>query len=152
MLITILLFSFIPFLYSQGKNDSLLSAIEKNDTTLIDYCIKKGADVNFITQQRWVNISPLITAINNNHIEAAKMLLQNNADINWKDTFNSTALMYAASIGNIKMVQLLIDNGADLEHKDKQGNNAISAAKEGNHNDIVKLLKTKIKLSKQSFR
>ncbi len=136
---------FAPLIFSQSENDSLFNAVAKNDTTVITYLIKKGADVNSIKQQGWVNVSALITAINNNSVEAAKILLQNKADVNWEDGFNATALMYAASIGNIKLVQLLIDNGADVQHKDKQGNDAMSAAKEGKHHAIVKLLKSKLK-------
>lgn len=142
---TLFLFFSIPFIFAQSKNDSLYNAVVKNDTLLITYWIEKGADVNFSFQKGWVNVSPLITAVNNNHIDAAKILLSHKADTNWEDGFKATALMYAASKGNIRMVQLLIDHGADIKHKDNQGNDAISTAKDGKHIAVVKLLKKAFK-------
>ena len=145
LILLILLLTPTSMVFAQNMNDSLYQTVVNNDTIAIKYFIKKGADVNFVKQQGWMNLNLLITAVNNKNFEAANILLQNKADINWKDGFDATALMYAAGTGDIRIVQLLIDNGADIKHKDKQGNDAISTAKEGNNTAIVKLLKTKIK-------
>lgn len=135
-------------LFAQNMEDSLYQAVVNNDTTAIKDFVKKGADVNFVKQQGWVKVNLLITAVNKKNVDAVKVLLQNGANINWEDGFNTTALMYAASSGNLQIVKLLLDNGADITHKDKQGNDAISAAKEGKHNDVVKLLEEKLKEKK----
>ena len=108
----------------------------------------KGADINFAKEQGWMKISLLITAVNKINVDAVKTLLQQGADVNWEDGFNTTALMYAASNGNIGIVQLLLDKGADIKHKDKQGNDAISAAKARKYKDVVKLLEAKMKENK----
>ena len=131
-------------LFAQNMNDSLYQAVVNNDTTAIKDFVKKGADVNFVKQQGWVKVNLLITAVNKKNVEAVKVLLQNEADVNWKDGFNTTALMYAASGGNMDIVKLLLDSGADIKHKDDQGNDAIATAKEGKHDDIVKLLEEEL--------
>lgn len=82
--------------------------------------------------------------MNKKNVPAVKTLLQQGADVNWEDGFNTTALMYAASSGSIDIAKLLLDKGADIKHKDKQGNDAISAAKAGKHKDVVKLLETRM--------
>lgn len=131
---------------AQNMNDSLLyQAVVNNDTTTIKELLSKGANVNFVKQQGWAKVNPLITAINKQNIESVKILLQNGADVNWEDGFNTTALMYAASNGNISIIKYLLEGGADIKHKDKQGNDAISTAKQAKHNDVVKLLEATLK-------
>ncbi len=127
--------------FSQSDSDSLFKAVERNDTTAIKVYLKNGADINLVKQKGWAKVNLLITAVNKNHLETAKILIQNNVNINWKDGFNTTALMYAANIGNIKMVRFLLDSGADIKHKDDNGNDALSTAKSKKHKDVVKLLK-----------
>lgn len=136
----------VNFLLAQNINDSLLyQAVVNNDTTTIKDLVGKGGNINFVTQQGWAKVNLLITAVNKKNIEAVNVLLQNGADVNWEDGFNTTALMYAASIGNIPIIKYLLDNGADIKHKDKQGNDAISTAKQAKHNDVVKLLEATLK-------
>jgi ankyrin repeat protein len=146
LILTILFFISTYILFAQNMNDSLLyQAVVNNDTTTIQDLVGKGGNVNFVKQQGWVKVNLLITAVNKKNIEAVKVLLQNGADVNWEDGFNTTALMYAASIGNIPIIKHLLDNGADIKHKDKQGNDAISTAKQAKQNDVVKLLEATLK-------
>lgn len=149
LIFTILFFTSTSILFAQNMNDSLLyQAVVNNDTTTIKDLVSKGGNVNFVKQQGWVKVNLLITAVNKKNIEAVKVLLQNGADINWGDGFNTTALMYAASSGNIEIVNLLLINGADIKHKDQQGNDAISTAKQAKHNNVVKLLEATLKEKK----
>lgn len=147
VILTILFFTSTLILFAQNMNDSLLyKAVVSNDTTAIKDLVSKGANVNFIKEQGWVKVNLLVTAVNKKNIEAVKVLIQNGADVNWEDGFNTTALMYAASNGNnMPIIKLLLDNGADIRHKDKQGNDAISTAKQAKHNDVVKLLQATLK-------
>lgn len=145
-ILTVLLFASSSILYAQNMNDSLLyQAVLNNDTTTIKDLVSKGANVNFIKQQGWVKINLLITAVNKQNTEAVRILLQNGADVNWEDGFNTTALMYSASNGNIPIIKYLLDNGADIKHKDKQGIDAISTAKQAKHKDVIKLLEAALK-------
>jgi ankyrin repeat protein len=127
-------------LFAQNINENLYQAVVSDDTTAIKDFIKKGANVNFVKEKGSMKVNLLITAVNNKNFDAAKVLLQHGADVNWQDGFNTTALMYAASIGNVAITRLLLNKGADIKHKDTRGNDAISAAKQGKHNDVVELL------------
>lgn len=125
---------------AQNSNDSLYRAVVKNDTTLLKQLIKQGADVNYVKQEGWMKVSPLITAVNNKNLISVKILLDNKADVNWKDGFQTTALMYAASSGLEDIVKLLLDKGANVTTKDKQGNDALSAAKESKNDKVIELI------------
>ncbi|WP_443946609.1 ankyrin repeat domain-containing protein [Pedobacter sp. AW1-32] len=125
---------------AQSSNDSLYRAVVKNDTNLSKQFIKKGANVNYVKQQGWMKVSPLITAVNNKSFSLVKILIDNNADVNWKDGFQTTALMYAASNGLEDIVRLLLEKGADAMIKDNQGNDALSAAKESKNIKVVELI------------
>jgi ankyrin repeat protein len=66
-------------------------------------------------------------------VEAA---IKNGANVNAKDKYDETALMYAAgNNSNPEAIALLIKNGADANTKDIDGNRAIDFAKE---NDKLK--------------
>lgn len=74
-----------------------------------------------------------------------KSLLENNADVNWRDGFNSTPLMYAASKGNIEIVDLLLKYGADINANDGMGNTVLTAAKESKNAEFILFIESKIK-------
>jgi len=88
----------------------------------------------------------LITAVNSAKIEIAKMLIDKKADVNWKDGFNTTALMYAASKGNKDMVVMLLNNGANIDDNDGQGNSVLSAAKRSKNKELVRFIQKQLKL------
>ena len=91
----------------------------------------------------------LCTAINiGKEIAIVKLLLQYKADVNWKDAFNSTPLMYAAAKGDKNMVLLLLDNGADINANDGKGNTVLTAAIESKNEELIKFIEEKIKTSK----
>lgn len=54
-------------------------------------------------------------------VAVVRLLLQNNADVNWQDKNGCTALHRASTRGCKEMVQLLLENGADanLNNKDR---------------------------------
>ena len=64
----------------------------------------------------------LVLAVKSNNYKKVKKLIQRKADVNTKDDYNFTPLMYACiydTTGNI--VQLLLDNGADINAKNSDG-------------------------------
>lgn len=62
-------------------------------------------------------------------------------DINCKDRYGMTALMYACTNGYLKIIEYLVDNGADIEIKDNQNDETVLFfAVRNNHVDIVKYL------------
>jgi ankyrin repeat protein len=53
-----------------------------------------------------------------------------------------TALTIASWNGDKEMVKLLIENGADMSMKNKYGKTALMLALEGEHKEVVELLKS----------
>jgi ankyrin repeat protein len=86
--------------------------------------------------------------INSGLIEAAqagdtakvKKLLEQGADVNAKDEYGGTALMWAAGKGHTEMVNALIDAGADVNAKMKGGWTALMFAAEEGYTGIVEIL------------
>ncbi len=99
----------------------------------VELLIEAGADVNAIgamgkTALHWA-VARLFA--NHNNEEVIKILLDNGAKLEVKDTgFGQTPLGTAATFGNIDAIRLLVDKGADLNVVDKHGRtpqeNAIS--------------------------
>merc|ERR1719245_1295542 len=60
----------------------------------------------------------LIRAARNGHLDIVKYLVENGSDINVKDNYGVTAMMYAAWYDHLEIVKYLVENGADINVKD----------------------------------
>ncbi|WP_210463126.1 ankyrin repeat domain-containing protein [Rufibacter roseolus] len=130
---------------AQSKDEQLYAAVQKNDKAKVEALLKKKADPNYIKQAGpWMKVNPLITAVNNSNIEIVKLLIANQAQIDWKDGFNTTALMYAASKGNKEVVELLLASGADVNATDGDGNTVLTAAKESKNPEVISLIESRL--------
>jgi hypothetical protein len=65
--------------------------------------------------------TPLHYAAENGHIEIARLLLQNGAEVNVRNNYGNTPLHWAASNGHVDILHLLVENGVDLEAQDNNG-------------------------------
>lgn len=122
--------------------------------------LRIGADPNRRLTLDGVDSTPLSLAVRSNQYRAARVLLQNHADVNqrWCVQFENknfkqirskdpacmlsngmTPLMYAASQEDKKAVELLLEWNADRSLKDWAGRSALDYAKT---DDIRKLLAT----------
>ena len=61
-------------------------------------------------------------------------------NINTRDEFGSTALIYASKFGNVEMCSLLIEKGADVNAKDSFSHTSLLEASRGGHHDVVEIL------------
>ena len=97
--------------------------------------IDSGADVNYKNDD-----TALTEAASYNNINAVKVLLKNNANVNVQNYYDMTALMSACRNGNLEMTKMLLDAGADKSIK--RGNyDALYYAREyGKNEEIIKLL------------
>jgi ankyrin repeat protein len=143
--LTILILLFSVTAFGQNKGEKLYNLVVKNDTENAIKLISENADVNYVKESGWVKVNTLISAINNVNVEIVKSLLEHNADVNWKDGFNTTALMYAASKGNREIVDLLLKYGADINANDGEGNTVLTAAKESKNSELIALIEVKMK-------
>lgn len=118
-------------------NSLLVTAAISGDKGIIDFFVKKGADVN-AREWGWM---PLHKAAENNNLVAVKTLLDFHADINCKANNGYTPLHLAATQGHAKIVDLLIKRGADVNAHDNYGNTPLNNAIKNNHKDVIILIR-----------
>lgn len=146
LLLLVLTLSTSILTIAQSKDEQLYAAVQKNDKAKVEVLLKKKADPNYIKQAGpWMKVSPLIKAVNNSNVEIVKLLIANQAQIDWRDGFNTTALMYAASKGIREIVELLLASGADVNATDGEGNTVLTTAKESKNSEVVTLIESKLK-------
>ena len=64
----------------------------------------------------------IVNATEKDRIEIVKMVLDKIADVNAKDKFGRTALMFAVRRGRQELVKELLEKGAEVNAKDDEGN------------------------------
>jgi ankyrin repeat protein len=74
------------------------------------------------------------------HAEICQLLIENGADVNFKNEWNQTALIIAAQSGYSRIVTLLLEHGADPHIHDQFGDTAMEKALANTHRDIIRLL------------
>lgn len=79
-----------------SKNQRLTSAVLRNDTNTVVTLIKRGASVNYVTNNK---LTPLMIAIRAHHEGMALFLIRLGADTNRQDKVGYTALDYAKAAG-----------------------------------------------------
>ena len=87
--------------------------------------------------------TPLHAASYNGHIEIARLLLQNGAEVNVRNNYGWTPLHFAAFQGHVDILHLLVENGADLEAEDDGGWRALHQSALCGHLAFVKELVTR---------
>lgn len=79
-------------------------------------------------------------AIENNCLEAARLLLDNGVEINASNDLHQTALIIAVENGDLDTVEMLLKNGADVNLVDDADEAALMIAARAGHLDIVNAL------------
>jgi transposase-like protein len=114
---------------------------ENNETALtIARNFGHGEIVDILREAREIN---LIKAVKDGNLEKVKDLIKKQTNINCKDKYSQTPLMWAAVTGNENIVRYLIEHGADLSHKDGNNETALTIARNFGHREIVNILKGK---------
>jgi ankyrin repeat protein len=138
---TIIAASILLFIYScidQKPKVDLHTAVVTDNLEIIQQHIKTGSDLNIPEPTR--QSSPIITAAAAGKTEAAKLLIDAGADLNYKNADGSTALHTAAVFGNNEIARLLINAGIDLNSKNNDGASPLHVAAFFGRVDIVKAL------------
>lgn len=68
------------------------------------------------------NSTPLRAACFDGHLDIARLLVRNGADIEIANRHGHTCLMIACYKGHLEIVKFLINNGADINRKSIKGN------------------------------
>ena len=127
--------------YGQDLNKDLHKAVVAKDTIGVKKLLESGADANYRPKSGFFEMSLLIWAVQKQDYGNVKLLIEHKAEVDFKDAFKSTALMYAANTGNMDIVSYLISKGADPTATDDQGNSVLSAAKESKNKEVIELIK-----------
>jgi len=121
---------------TEGHTPLMLAAYNGH-TKIVEKLLKNGASVS-ITDNK--NLTPLHFAASGPFPETVKLLIEHDADVNAIDNIeNFTPLMYAASEGNAEVVRILLEHGADTSMKDEDGDDAETFARQGNHQEVIKV-------------
>lgn len=97
-----------------------------------------GVDVNIPTQED--QCTPLIAASECGHVEIAKFLLENGANVEARNNEMMTPFYCAALNGHVKIIQLLFDHNADVNARQINNSTPVHAAVESGHIEVVKML------------
>src|SRR5438477_10313573 len=101
---------------AQNSPDELMQLIRNNDLATLKSRLAKGADVNAHDAR---GTTLLMQAAGFGTVDAVKLLLSNGANVNAKNQFEMTALLFGAA--NQEKARLLIEKGADVSAKNKAG-------------------------------
>ncbi|TVL63531.1 ankyrin repeat domain-containing protein [Brachyspira hyodysenteriae] len=116
------------------KSTQFIFDVLYSKTDEINKYISEGGDINFQDDKGLTALTVV------EKIEIAKILLDNNADINKKGRDGYTPLMMAVRRDNINLVEFFIENNADLNMYDPEGNTALIVAAQNHKYDIFELL------------
>jgi len=121
-------------------NDALFEAVEYGYLEIVKYLLAyfKHIDRYYLARPDWdLKTTLLITAIQNNHLDIAKLLIKNGADINLSNTRGETPLLTSLRNKHFEMARYLIKKGSDLSAQDIAGNNAFTYALTLKQKDIA---------------
>lgn len=80
----------------------------------------------------------LLQAVRDNNYDLVKNLINQGADVSYKNTTRLTPLLWAACFNQLEIVKLLVEHGADINYI-RYGTALMDAAKKGNI-DVVRFL------------
>lgn len=81
-------------------------------------------------------------AARNSHLEVAKLLIVNGAEVDKENKWNETPLHCAAEHGHLAVVILLLEHGAELDGQDSERDTFLhKAVKENNYRLVEEVLK-----------
>lgn len=101
-----------------------------------------GYDLNESDDEEPLDYTALHCAVLNNNLEMVQVLVEAGADINARDAFECTPLLYsvASKNGDVSIAKLLVEKGADVFVRDKNDRSALKLALENRHFEIAKLI------------
>ncbi len=74
------------------------------------------------------------------HFEIVKFLVENGANINYKNYYGNSALMCASENNELEIIHFLLENGADINIKNDYNETPLIGSIMGNKLDAMKLL------------
>ncbi|WP_342277081.1 ankyrin repeat domain-containing protein [Spiroplasma endosymbiont of Nebria brevicollis] len=82
----------------------------------------------------------LLTAAKKGRLDVVEELIVAGADVNHKDEYGYTPLMFVARNGHLEIDRMLLGKGADVNHKDEYVETALILAERNGHTEIKEAL------------
>lgn len=121
------------------KPGALITAVEKNDLTIIKAILKSKS--YSIDETNSKGETPLLIATHKNFIDGAKLLVTAGADVNKQDDIQDSPYLYAGAQGKTEILTYIIENASPNEKVyNRFGGNALIPAAEKGHLENVKVL------------
>ncbi len=131
------LFNLISTISVYGM-ESMQDAAASNDLITLDKFLSNGMNVN--ATEIHSGDTALHLAAKGNKIQAVKLLLENEANVNAKNKTSLTPLHMASVQGHLDTVKLLLDYGADVNIQDHFGLTPLHMASQYGHVDVMEYL------------
>lgn len=103
------------------------------------YLVLKGADVNLPSNNNY-RVFPLHSAVAGNFTNIARMLIENDANVNITQMAGITPLHSAAQNGNIEIIIMLLEKGALVDARMEGGKLPADLANEKGFKEIAAIL------------
>ena len=137
------------------KQQNLVYYAQSGNAVVVNLLLDAGLNANYIyylmENNKKVYFWPLYSAISNNHLEIAKVLIQNGAKIDnrFEAIKEFTPLTYAIENENIEVLNFLIENGVDVNHGMDNSEHIplIHAIRKNNFNFVEILVKANCKIN-----
>jgi ankyrin repeat protein len=119
-------------------NAALFAAAQTGDLVAANAAVAAGADVNAANPY---NVTPLLEATGQGHVELARFLVTRGAEIDYTGMAEGSPLMLAAFIGQLELLQAFLEAGANVNlAMPLGGETALHMAAVANKSAAVKLL------------
>ena len=137
----------VEFLLQAGANPNvalpsgetpLMTATRVHAPAVVMALIARGADVN--AQERSHGQTALMWAFARGHIDIARALIEQGADIHARSDSGFTPLLFAARHGDLEAVRLLLAQGADVNETAEDGSSVLHVATVRAHVELAELL------------
>jgi ankyrin repeat protein len=103
---------------------------------------KMGVTLPFSTKD-WISKGPVTWTTVSDNIKTVRILIDAGADVNTRDNFDNTPLIYTTNpdmINGREIAAMLIQNGADMDAKGNGGQTALMHAGENGYAEMAKTL------------
>lgn len=118
---------------------TMLEAAERGDAAGVERLIASGAPID---QANASGQTPLLLAVQNNHLAVAIRLIDAGANINAQAANQDTPWLLAGALGRTAMLRHMLPKGPDFKIRNRFGGNALIPACERAHVDTVAFLVT----------
>jgi ankyrin repeat protein len=118
---------------------TMLEAAERGDTAGVERLIASGAPIDPANAS---GQTPLLLAVQNNHLAVATRLIDAGANINAQAANQDTPWLLAGALGRTAVLRHMLPKGPDFSIRNRFGGNALIPACERAHVDTVAFLVT----------